>query len=319
MGESIQLLNRHGMKLWLGSLIGGLVVLIFLLIPHLFIGMVLRSEISALRGIIKDLASSPDRFQQLGTEAGRLLNLFHTGGTVVITYFALVLLITLLVHVFYTAGFVGSLRNAALEGSVSPGHFFSYGIRYMLRLLLLFLLQGVTVLVLAVPAAISILLVQGQPTWVMIAFSAVGGALLLLNSIAFSHSLIVMFAEEMGAFRSYAYGFKVIFVRLVPALVSILGSALFGVLGMAGVILLSLFPWLLLQIFDDGAVALLVGATFGAILFWLLVVFPPMLSFGLLFTRYFTHIQNRLFPEDDQEPVLVTPTIDDGEAGNRSG
>lgn len=310
MKETFRLLNRHGMRLWLGSLMGGLVVLILLLIPHLFIYMVLGSKLPLLKDHAKQAAASPVDFLISGEWLNLLVDWVGSEENMILIYGCMVLLLTVSAVVFYFAGLIGSMRSAVLDDSVSPGHFFSCGLRYMVRLFLLFLVQGI---MMALPFILFLFIYPSVLDSFAFFFTywMVMGVIGVFGSIAFCHAPIIMFTEGLGAFHSFVYGFKTIRANGLFALASTVGAALLNIAGLFVIFLLSFTPWLILQLFEDGAIALIVGPVIGVLLFATLSSIPVIVALGFLYTQYLHQVQGSLFPEDQLDPVMHTPDGDD--------
>ncbi|MFC4075678.1 hypothetical protein [Salinithrix halophila] len=306
MAEAFRLLNHHGMKIWVSTLFGGLVVTVLLLVPHLFMGMMLGSQLPSVEETLKSLASEPGMIPKLYALAQTLTDAFATGGSHLIGYAVLVVLLSLLGWTFFLAGLTSSVRDAAVHNKVMLGRFFSGGIRYLFPLLALGLLYELAAGVVGALAALTWPLVEGEFPF-RIAWLVVIAFLSLIFLIASSHSMVVLFSDHLGVLRSFASGFKIAILMFGRAFASLLGAAFSALLGMALVLLLSLFPWIILRFFEDGAVAMIVSSLFGGFLFLVLGLFPVILSLGVLFRRYLIRIQDDLFPEDHLEAVMLQP------------
>ncbi|MDR6226503.1 hypothetical protein [Desmospora profundinema] len=309
MVESFRLINRHGMKIWISALFGGTTVAILLLIPHLFMALLLQSEWSSLMAQGKTWLDSAGSWREMAAEVFRNV---QNGGITLLSYGVLVSLFTLLSFSFFVSGLMGVVRQAAVEQQVSLGHFFSFGFHYVFRMLTLVVLQMGSIALLLAGCWVAWSLVPGEWYW-QAAFATAGLTLFLVLTAAFCHMAVVMFAEEMGVFRSFGYGFIAVFRRFGSTLASLLGSWFAGIGGATLLTFLSVFPWLVLQFFDDRAITLIVGVIFGSLLAIMLGTFPSILALAVLFQRYLTHIQDDLFPEDDIEPLLLQPFTDEEE------
>ncbi|PTX59324.1 hypothetical protein C8P63_11218 [Melghirimyces profundicolus] len=309
MGESFHLVNRHGAKIWFGSLVAGLCIFAILLLPQLFIGMMLKTELASMKEDLKNLAASPET---AGAFIHHLFGTLTQNGNLVLAYTGGLLFLTLLASAFYSAGLIGAVREAALEDRVSVGNFYTYGFRFLFPLVGLGILN--TFLVSAFFAGWG-----GLYPWAsrddlyFMAWAGIGGILGLLLLFAITFSPVVMFAESMGMFRSFGYGLRIAVVKFGRAFLSLLVGLLSGGLSWLVISLVAAFPWLVLQFFKDGTIANIVGSAFGVFLLGILGVFPIILFYGVLFRQYALHIQDRLFPEDHLEPVMLKPSAFDEE------
>jgi hypothetical protein len=309
MMESIRFIDRYGMKIWISVLFGGITVAVLLLIPHVFMALLLGSEWTSILAQGKGWLESPDSWRQAAIEAYAIV---RNGGTTLLGYGLLVFFVTLFSFSFFVSGLMGVIRQAAVEQQASLGHFYSFGFRYCFRMIALAILQiGLLALVLA-GMWFSWPFVPGEWYW-QAAYVAVGTSLLLVLATAFCHMSVIMFTEEMGAFRSFGYGFSAIFRRFGSTLVSFVSACFAGFCGAALLTFLSAFPWLILQFFDDSAITTIVSVACGSLLVLVLGAFPFILSLAVLFQRYLSHIQPELFPEDHEDAWMFQPLTPDDE------
>ncbi|PTM58175.1 hypothetical protein [Desmospora activa] len=301
MVESFRLINHHGMKLWISALFGGITVTVLLLIPHLLLGLLLRSEMSHLIALGQSWLDAPGAWREVGAQ---LLQAVQKSNTILIGYGVLLSLFTLFSALFYASGLMGVVRQAAVEQRVSLGHFFACGFRYLLRTLVLVLIQAAIFILFT---ALWWFLWPLLPTdwyW-QVSFFIVSTGLLLFLAAASCHMWVVMVTEEMGAIRSFGYGFTAVFRRFGSTFVSLFGASFAGILGTVIVIFFTVFPWLILQLLNDSTIATIVGVLFGGLLLLILGPFPSICALAVLFQRYLTHIQNDLFPEDRIKPMFL--------------
>ncbi len=306
MGESFRLLNRHGAKLWFASLVAGWCVFFFLMVPQLWIGFLLGPKLSVLLDLFKNVLT-PDGTS--GTVSGLISALMQTSGPIV-TYLTGFTLLAILAFAFFHAGLIGAVQDASLDNQVRVGNFFIYGFRHLLRMFGLSMLHLLTFAVLL--AAWGGLYSLLSPVTVLtIIWTVIGAMLGLLLLLAITYSPVVMFAENMGVFRSFGYGWRIIFVKFGRALTHFLGAIVVAALSWTAIALVSAFPWLILQFFEDATVADIVGITLGTSLLAFLGVFPFILYYGVLFRQYALHIQQHLFPEENIDPVYLEPSFGD--------
>ncbi|SMO35905.1 hypothetical protein [Melghirimyces algeriensis] len=309
MGETFRLLNRHGTKLWFGSVVTGCCIFVFLLLPLLFFAMIMEPKSADLLDLLKRLAASPRTVESIATES---IQIVMEHSRLVAGYIGFFMLLTLLSITFFRAGLIGAIRQAVLENQTGIGHFFSYGFRYLFRVIGLNILSVLAFGILLTGWGCLSILTMGESFW-MILLAIIGGILSLLLLNALTHSSVVMFAEEMGVFRSFANGFKLLFSQFGRTVVSCLLAMITAVLTSILVMFIAVFPWLILRFFDDGAIADMVGFTFGAVLLVLLGTLPTITAYVILFRRYILRNAGDLFPEDDQTPVQLLSSIDGSE------
>lgn len=299
--ESFRLLNQHGAKLWLGSLLTAITVFVLLAVPQFFLGIMLSSELVSLQDLLKNMIASPGSVGEAAAHLG--VGLLKYGGWI-LGYAVGSILLTWLASAFYTAALTGAVREAALEDRVPLSCFFSYGFRYLFRIIGLEILLALIFFVVSAGWGALYLLLRDQ-TPLLIVWVIVGLLLGLLLISSAIHSVVVLFSEGTGIFRSIGYGFRVSLFQAGTSLVSLLESIVVGALSWGVILLVAAFPWLVLQFFEDSTVADIVGIALAPVAIALLGVFPTILSLGVFFRRYLLYIQDRLFPEDRLEPVRM--------------
>ena len=301
MIESFRLLNQHGAKLWLGSLLTAITVFVLLAVPQLFLGIMLSSELLSLQDLLKNIITSPGSAGEAVADLG--VEILKNGGWI-LGYALGSLLLTWLATAFCTASLTGAVREAALEDRVPLSCFFSYGFRYLFRIIGLEILLALILFVFAAGWGALYPLLHDQ-TLLLIAWIIVGLLLGLLLVSSAIHSVVILFAEGTGIFRSFGYGFRVGLFQARTSLASLLGSIVVGALAWIVILLVAAFPWLVLQFFEDSTIADIVGIALGPVVIAMLGVFPIILSLGVFFRRYLLYIQDRLFPEDRMEPIMI--------------
>ncbi|SDW22388.1 hypothetical protein SAMN05444487_1022 [Marininema mesophilum] len=305
MQESLRLFNRFGMKCWLSSLAGGLIAMILLLIPHLFIGAMIKANWATTKEVFKHWATSLTvlPFDQLIQP----LSLFNKGGALLIGYTLLAGGLTFLVGTFYLAGLTATARDAVVNKHVMVSRFFSEGLRKTFPLFGLLICHiFMTGIFFTIVGAFVFL--TGRGMGVLITVGVIGGLLYLLLLIIKTYSLIILFSEDIGVIRSLSYSFKSLFRLFIPTLTTYLITLFTTILGMVVIGALILFPWFILQFFKDGTVALIVGVILGGVASILLASLPIILALIVLFDRYIKMIQPDLFPEDSLQATLLRPT-----------
>ncbi|SFS73011.1 hypothetical protein [Marininema halotolerans] len=310
MRESLRLFNRFGMKLWLSSLAGGLFAIILLMIPHLFIGAMIRTNWSDANGFFKLWATSFLTDASYEQVIQLVVYILDQGGPLLIIYTAFGALLTFLVATYYIAGLVSTIHDAVTDHHVVISHFFTEGLRKTFSLLGLFLCHMVmTGLFLAAIGALVIL--SGLKSGALIVTGIIGGVIYLFLLIIKTYSLVILFSEELGVFRSLSYSFRSLFGNFLSTLTTFLTTYFTALLGAVVIGGVALFPWFVLQFFKDGTVALMVGVIIGGLALVLLGSLPVILTLIVLFTRYTQVIQGDLFPEDHLQATLLRPTSHD--------
>ncbi|MFD1426369.1 hypothetical protein [Kroppenstedtia sanguinis] len=301
MIESFRLLNQHGAKLWLGSLLTAMTVFVLLVVPLFFLGIMLGDELVSLKDLLQSRITSPESVGAVVTDLG--MNVLEKGGWI-LGYAVGGILLMWLASAFYTAALTGAVREAALEDRVSLGCFFSYGFRNLFRLFVLEILWALIFFVFSAGWGALYLWLHDQ-TPLLITWGIVGLLLGLIFISSAIHSVVVLFSEGTGVFRSFGYGFRISLVQSGTSLVSLLSSIIVGALAWSIILLVAAFPWLVLQFFEDSTIADIVAIALAPVVIALLGVFPTILSLGVFFRRYLLHIQERIFPEDRMKPVQV--------------
>jgi hypothetical protein len=300
--ESFRLLKRHGIKLWFTNVIGGLIVAALLLVPHLFIGMMLAPQLAPYQ-------SEASRLLTLPTLTEKMTHFFQLAGHIfaeaqgfALVYMIGIMIITLLSGFFLAAGVIGTVRGAVVEDKVSLGAFFSFGIRFMMRIMALGIVKGLGI---ALSGSLIYWGALQSGTGVDIVLYIAGGLIGLIWLSAVTQSLIVLYTEEFPLFRGLRYGFQAAIVKPVQSMTAFLGAVLISIVSAALVGFLATFPWFLLQWFEDGAVALIVGVALGALFYSVFSMVPSLLALGVLFSQYIIAIQPHLFPEEKTRPQPV--------------
>ncbi len=78
MIESFRLLNQHGAKLWLGSLLTAMTVFVLLVVPLFFLGIMLGDELVSLKDLLQSRITSPESVGAVVTDLG--MNVLEKGG-----------------------------------------------------------------------------------------------------------------------------------------------------------------------------------------------------------------------------------------------
>ncbi|MDN4592619.1 hypothetical protein [Polycladomyces subterraneus] len=295
MRETLSLLNRHGIKLWFSTFLGGLVsICVLITFFAISIRMIAPSFFS--RPVETLTALRTDALPQILTQVPPI---WKTGLEILS---ALMLLLIL----FLLCGMMGSIREATLHDCFSVSHFFYYGMRYPVRILLMLLIHailigmtgwGVTQIAEVVPTGLGQIVV-----WI------VGGLLLLGLAVATVHTPVISMVEKKGVFSAVGHSFRLLFLQGGTAILSLLYALILGTLGVTVLTMITVCPWFVLQFFGDQTIANIIGGGFGGLFFSLFHMIPTMIMISTLYTRYARLIRIKLFEDDTENEWLPEPT-----------
>jgi hypothetical protein len=285
--ETLNILNRHGIKLWFSMFVGGLfsfcvmftftVLFIWRVAPSFFSHPVETMSVLRADVLPRNLTQLPPVWQ---TGLGLLSTLLF------------------LLMLFLLCGMMGAIREVTLHDRFSIGHFFYYGMRYPVRMILIAVVHatligltgwGVVEIAEIIPSG------PGQTAvWI------VGGLLLLGLTVAAVHTPVIMMVEKKGVFSAVGHSFRLLLLQAGPAVLSLLYALILGTLCVTVLTMIIVCPWFVLQFFGDQTIANIIGGGFGGLFFTLFHMIPAMLMICTLYTRYAQLIRIKLF-EDKME------------------
>lgn len=213
--------------------------------------------------------------------------------------------LVLLLILFLLCGMMGSIREATLHDYFSVSHFFYYGMRYPVRILLMVLIHAILIGMTGWGVAWITELIPPGPGqtagWI------VGGLLLLGLTVAAVHAPVISIVEKKGVFSAVGHSFRLLFLQGGTAVLSLLYALILGTLGVTVLTMITVFPWFVLQFFGDQTIANIIGGGFGGLFFALFHMVPAMMMIGTLYTRYARLIRIKLF-EDEMDNDLLPET-----------
>jgi hypothetical protein len=298
--DALQLINRHGGKIWLFASLGegflavlwamGLIAVWLIVTPSpemvhkVFAAVYFPDHPESLLGQIRSdiLGASPRTVFLLATMA-----LFFAG-----------------IILFSVTGMMGLIRQAAVEDRLSFGDFFSFGFRYLIQVFGLVLILIGTALSLGWLFLRLDTLVESRNVY-RIALWGMGGLVGLYLLAYFSFTPMVMLVERTGIVRTLGYAFRLLWKWPAKTVFTLLNALMSAVLGVVLLGFISAFPWLVLQFFQNGIIATMVGSFFGLLMIFTFHAFPVTLYLGTLILAY-VEMREELFPEDAEEESLLT-------------
>jgi hypothetical protein len=208
---------------------------------------------------------------------------------------------------FLLCGMMGAIREVTLHDRFSVGHFFYYGMRYPVQMILMALihaiLMGLTGWGVTKIAAEVIPPGPGQTAvWI------VGGLLMLGLTVAALHTPVISMVEKMGLLSAVGYSFRLLLFQTGSAVLSLLYALILGTLCVTVLTMIIVCPWFVLQFFGDQTIANIVGGGFGGLFFTLFHMIPAMLMISTLYTRYVRLIRFKLFENKPDNEVFAKST-----------
>jgi hypothetical protein len=302
--ETLSVLNRHGIKLWFSMLVGGfLSFCVMFTFTVLFIWMVAPSFFAHPVETMSVL-----RVDVLPRILGQLPPDWKAG-------LGLLSALWIFSMLFLLCGMMGAIREVTLHDRFSVGHFFYYGMRYPLRIVLMALIHagligltgwGVAQIAEVIPPG------PGQ-TVVWIA----GGLLMFGLTAVAVHTPVIFMVENKGVLSAVGHSFRLILSQAGPAVLSLLYALILGTLCVTVLTAIIACPWFVLHFFGDQTIANIIGGGFGGLLFTLFHMIPAMFMIGTLFTRYVHLIRNKLFEDETDHDMLAQST--DGRQPDKNG
>ncbi|MCS1351529.1 hypothetical protein [Mechercharimyces sp. CAU 1602] len=207
MSTYFRLLGKHGFKIWaslfVGSIIGGIILAIFLLIGGLAFGAGAATTAVELGEAINTATSTGQNLDTLALTQSVSPG-FITGLLVFILFAALGITI---VSTFNSAGTIGMITEPVYTNQSRFGAYFSYGFRYFFKILFQNILISLPIFLFYI---IVTLTWQG-PTMLAILVTFIFTIVIFLYVLMIMHAPIIMMADRKGMWQSIVLSSRLFF------------------------------------------------------------------------------------------------------------
>lgn len=301
LASYLELLNRHGLKMWGSFMVGTLAAAIpMFVITFILIFVIIAVGFAGLSGI--DPFSSPNA----------ILGAIFNPGFIIIGMLSLlfILFLSLLTSAFTSAGSIGVVADGIQQDRTTVGTYFRYGFRRLFPMLGLNLVLFLLAIPPMIPLIIGIFAFSTEAVWGIV----LGIILLLLTVILYIvyglivfHAPTALIAEQKGVFESLSASFHAFRSKFGQVLLS--AVILFGI-SIAGGIITLLLEWLILGAnpLDPYAEVHPLRSFLSIILMFPINTALQVIVISTLVYRYLRVIKPQPPEGGSPEPVTVAPT-----------
>lgn len=288
MFASLRFMDRFGFRLWWHSLIDQVILAVAAFVPVLAVFYYFNPSL---------LFHGKQFFSQMITSPSLDMITYIknkiAGLEVGITGFLLLLFCWLYLS-FSLAGFFGTIGSAVVKRKVSIKRYFSCGFFYFLPFSCLLLILTSSFMI--ITRGFLIILYHAGSFWTILL--PVIAMIYLLYFLITNYTFAAIFVDQKNIIRGMREGFRISFRLPGQAISSFLLALMMGLLGLVGIIAISLVPFAVLQFFPDHILTLITGGLLGTLLLLLFSPFPLILFTSTLFYRYVEVVKKH----------VVTPT-----------
>lgn len=298
MKDALQLINRHGGKIWLFASLGEGLLSVLWAVGLIAVWLIVTPSPEMIHKVVAAVyfPDHPERMlDQIRAEILEApLKMKLLLSTLALFFAGSVL--------FSVTGMMGLIRQAAVEDRLSFGDFFSFGFRYLIQVFVLTLILAGAVLSLGWLFLRLDSLVESRIAY-RAALWGMGGLVGLYGLAYFSFAPMVMLVERTGIFQTLGRVFRLLWKRPARTVFTLFSALISAVLGVVLLGFISAFPWLILQMFQNGTIAAMVGAFFALLMIFTFHAFPVTLYLGTMILAY-VEMRERLYPGGTEEETL---------------